>query len=352
MSDNSNILNLINNINSKIDNNEPIVAYKNNDNNTIESILVHPEDIENIVSVSEDNYIVFIKDGKILSIPYNNINKIIKECDNNKDEENENNIIYIKDICINKNNFNYLLNDIKNCKRRYYFTENCDDEFKKIVKTIYNYKIPYFERYNLIYAGYCLDLGVEDTIYNIRLSVAEKGYGLDKLINDESWMVRTAVARQGYGLNKLIKDHSANVRKAVKNQGYYSFKNIIKRFINKLFSYEDKNDYIDDNNYTDYNYIDPKIALLMIDNLSENNTENIRDLINCDDPYIRSMVAMKGYALDILVYDKDWRVREAVASTTTNLDLLNILLNDNDESVIKSAIKTVDKIHNYYINKN
>ena len=206
---NNDFLNLINNINSKIDNSEPIVAYKNNDNNTIESILVHPEDIENIDSVSE-------------------------------------------------------------------------------------------------------------------VSVAEKGYGL----------------------NKLIKDHSANVRKAVKNQGYYSFKNIIKRFINKLFSYEDKN------NYTDYNYIDPKIALLMIDNLSENNTENIRDLINCDDPYIRSMVAMKGYALDILVYDKDWRVREAVASTTTNLDLLNILLNDNDESVIKSAIKTVDKIHNYYINKN
>ena len=348
MSDNSNILNLINNINSKIDNNEPIVAYKNNDNNTIESILVHPEDIENIVSVSKDNYTVFIKDGKILSIPYNNI---IKEY-NNKDEENENNIIHIKDIDINKDNFNYLLNDIKNCKRRYYFTENCDDEFKKIVKTIYSYKIPYFERYNLIYAGYCLDLGVEDASYIIRSTVAEKGYGLNILVNDESFIVRTTVARQGYGLDKLIKDHSANVRKAVKNQGYYSFKNIIKRFINKLFSYENENDYIDDNNYTDYNYIDPKIALLMIDNLSENNTENIRDLINCDDPYIRSMVAMKGYALDILVYDKDWRVREAVASTTTNLDLLNILLNDNDESVIKSAIKTVDKIHNYYINKN
>ena len=279
-------------------------------------------------------------------------NITIKECDNNsKDKENENNIIHIKDIDINKDNFNYLLNDIKNCKRRYYFTENCDDEFKKIVKTIYSYKIPYFERYNLIYAGYCLDLGVEDASYIIRLSVAEKGYGLDKLVNDESSIVRTTVARQGYGLDKLIKDKDWHVREAVKNQGYYSFKNIIKRFINKLFSYEDKNDYTD-NNYTDYNYIDPKIALLMIDNLSENNTEDIRDLINCDDPYIRSMVAMKGYALDILVYDKDWRVREAVASTTTNLDLLNILLNDNDESVIKSAIKTVDKIHNYYINKN
>ena len=295
-----NFIYLLNLINNKI-NNKPIKYYTTKDGLNWKAELAHPDTIEQIKSTSDKA------------------------------------IININGIDIDINIMDYIIDDIKNCERRCYFNENCDEEFIKMVTTIYNWKLTYNERYWIVCHGYCLDLAIYDDNYHIRALVANYIYGLDILIIDKNAIVRGAVAMQDYGLDILSKDEDKFVRDIVKDKGYFSLKNRINRLINKLFCYNECT--------SNYSVREKNSPVSLLNTLSENNTNHLEELINNEDPYVRAIVAMKGYALDILVYDTDYRVREAVALTTTDLDLINILLNDNNCIVNKAAIKSAERVH-------
>ena len=67
--------------------------------------------------------------------------------------------------------------------------------------------------------------------------------------------------------------------------------------------------------------------------------DNLEELVNNEEWYIREEVAKQGYGLDKLVNDEDWNVRLEVARHGYGLD---ILINDEDGDVRKEVLKQLE----------
>ena len=188
------------------------------------------------------------------------------------------------------------------------------------------------------------DKMVKSNYWRNRLKIAYRGYGLDVLINDEDWEVRKVVGEQGYGLGILVNDENRRVREAVlhylkeNNLTLAEWCNQNNKEINlRKLTFSPYPEVRAEAVKSGYIYKKDEIYIDLNCKFIPYGTNYKKDkMVKSDDLWDHLKMAEEGYALDVLVNDKDWEVRRVVAKQGYGL---GILANDEDYGVRAAVAK-------------